>query len=131
MTSGRHVRSFSFQETDDRALAAGRARLSRIIPGVSESETVRLALQVLERAPWDLVEKAARRIKRCRLGRPRSVVMRGLSEKLTAQEDEARRERFELLEEVYRLEEENDDKSMERLETLYARLGMISARDRS
>jgi hypothetical protein len=125
---GRRAKTFSFLEADDRALTAGRARLSRIIPRATESETVRLALSLLQDVSSEVIERAALRLKRTKAGRPRTLA--GVPFDLSAKEDADRQERFELLEELFRLEKQESDETRERLRSLYAQLGMVPSRDR-
>ena len=66
---GRHPKTFSFHEADDWSLTVGRDRLSRIIPAATESETVRLALNILQDVSSEVIERAAQRLKRTN-GRP-------------------------------------------------------------
>jgi hypothetical protein len=126
---GRHPKSFSFLEADDRTLAAGRARLSRIIPGATESETVRLALRLLQEVSSEVIENAAQRLTRTKADRPRTLASVPLDR--SAKEDNDRWERFELLEELFRLEKQESDETRERLRSLYAQLGMVPRRDRN
>jgi hypothetical protein len=130
MRRTRRVRTFSFQETDERALEAGRARLSRILPGATESETVRLALQLLKDASSAVLEQAAGRLIRLKTGRPPSLARLTTDLKRCVEEDEKRMERLQLLEEIHRLEQQGDQGTSEWLTLLYARLGMIPPSDR-
>ena len=125
MKHSRHVRTFSFQEADDRALERSRARLSRVLPGATESETVRVALHLLAETPAAELETAARRLVRLKTGRPRSLTRLPVEVGRDVEEDEERIERLQLLEEIHRLEQLEGEGTSERLASLYSRLGMI------
>jgi hypothetical protein len=123
MTRTRLVKTFSFQDRDARVLRTCQARLSRILPEVTESETVRLALHLLEKTPSAVLSTVAQEVARLKPGRPRSLTGLSLELKRLIEEDESRSERIQVLEEISSLEEQEG--MAERLATLYERLGML------
>jgi predicted ATPase len=125
MTRRRLIKAFSFQEADRRALEASRARLHGILPGATESETVRLALHLLKVGPLELLKEAASHVVRMKTGRPPSVARLPIALTRCLEEDQRRRERVELLEVIHRLEKQDGEETKKQLAILYARLEMV------
>lgn len=125
MSDRRHIRSFSFPARDLNLLRASQARARTVLPGATESEAVRLGLELMSDASQAELEKAAARLVRKKPGRPRT--QRGISQgvRRSLEEDEARLKRLRLLDELTRMEEDPGSEDPERLTELYAELGMV------
>lgn len=126
----RIVRSFSFRPGDNELLSQARQRVEEHLPGVNDSELVRLALEVVTLSPEALIRRVAATLERVEGGRPAALVpVTEVSDawKEELRGDEGRLKRLALFEELEMLREGPRGEAYveARIETLCRYFGMV------
>jgi len=129
----RIVRSFSFRPEAEALFARARERVKAYLPGVNDSELVRVGLEVLMRSPDEILRRVAGAFERVERGRPLALIppSSGWEDELL-EEDQGRQKRVTLFEELEMLREgSRGEPAVEaRIETLCRYFGMVYRQSR-